>query len=93
MEKVWEIKEKKFTDLIAQLLHNRGVATDKLSEEKFLNPDFDQDFHDPKLLPDFDDAIKRIKRAIDGKEKIGIFADYDADGIPGAALLYKTFQL
>ncbi|OIN89807.1 single-stranded-DNA-specific exonuclease RecJ [Candidatus Berkelbacteria bacterium CG1_02_42_45] len=103
MEKIWEVKEKKFTDPILQLLYNRGVIpacrqagkdrTLKKTIEDFLQPDFAKDFHDPELLPDFKPAILRIKKAMDHKEKIGIFADYDADGIPGAALLYKTFRL
>jgi single-stranded-DNA-specific exonuclease len=63
-----------------------------LDSEKFLNPDFDRDVFDPKFLPDFSAAISRIRSAIDGGEKIGIYADYDADGIPGAALLYKTLS-
>lgn len=96
MEKIWQVKEKKFDDPITQLLYNRGIIkdrTDKNSIDDFLQPDFEHDFHNPELLPDFAAAIKRIKKAIDGKEKIGIFADYDADGIPAAALLHKTFRL
>ena len=95
MNKVWKLKPKKFDDVVSQLLYNRGILGDKINladVEKFLNPDFAKDFFQPKLLPDFPAAIKRIKMAVDGKEKIGIYADYDADGIPGAALLYKTLQ-
>jgi len=96
MEKIWKIKKQKFSDPIVQLLYNRGIIEDRLSQkviEDFLGPDFEKDFHNQELLPDFAIAINRIKKAIENKEKIGIFADYDADGIPGAALLYKTFQL
>jgi len=96
MEKIWEVKEKKYDDVFQQLLYNRGIIGDKADSkdlEKFLNPDFEQDFFDPELLPDFSAAIKRIKYAIDNKEKIGIYADYDADGIPGAALLFKALTV
>lgn len=96
MEKIWQVKEKKFDDPLLQLLFNRGIIkerSDRRSIDDFLQPDFTRDFHDPKLLPDFAVAIARIEKAIENKEKIGIYADYDADGIPGAVLLYKTFRL
>ncbi|MCX6812116.1 MAG: single-stranded-DNA-specific exonuclease RecJ [Candidatus Berkelbacteria bacterium] len=93
-KKTWEVKPKKYDDVILQLLYNRGIIGEVVDEEKiqkFLNPNFETDFHNPKLLPDFGKAIDRLKIAVEKKEKVGIFADYDADGIPGAALLYKTF--
>lgn len=93
MNKIWQVRNKKYDDVIKQLLFNRGISVDNKSIETFLEPDFDKDFHDPSQLPDFEVAIKRICEAVEKKEKIGIFADYDADGIPGAALLYKTFKV
>ena len=94
IDKKWLIKPKKYEDLIAQILFSRGVIDDFNPEKikQFLNPDFDLDFFDPFLLNDFQKAFDRILLAIEKKEKIGIFADYDADGIPGAALLYRTLQ-
>ncbi|PIU24420.1 single-stranded-DNA-specific exonuclease RecJ [Candidatus Berkelbacteria bacterium CG08_land_8_20_14_0_20_39_8] len=95
MEKIWQLKKKVSDDPIEQLLFNRGIVKKIGSTEdlkKFLEPDFDKDFFDPWLLPDFEVAINRIKSAIGGQEKIGIYADYDADGIPGAALLYRALQ-
>jgi single-stranded-DNA-specific exonuclease len=88
MEKVWEIKERKHKDIVKQLLENRGV----LDFDQFLNPDFDKDLLDPTKLPDFEVAAKRIVAAKKKGEKIGIFADYDADGIPGAAFFKKTLD-
>jgi single-stranded-DNA-specific exonuclease len=96
MNKIWQIKESKFSDILTQLLFNRGIIddNDKNSKiDKFLYPNFDQDFHSPGSLPGYKKAIERIKSAIDNREKVGIYADYDADGIPGAAFLYKTFLL
>lgn len=95
MDKIWQLKKRKFDDPVKQLLFNRGIIGDKTapeSIEQFLEPNFDRDFFNPELLPDFAVAIKRIKKAIDEKEKVGIYADYDADGIPGAALIYRTLS-
>ncbi|MFA5158375.1 MAG: single-stranded-DNA-specific exonuclease RecJ [Patescibacteria group bacterium] len=94
MNKTWNIKPKKFDDPIIQLLYNRGIIKNAQDPkiESFLNPEFNRDFFDPGLLPNFDKAIKRLQTAIDGGEKIGIYADYDADGIPGAALLFRALQ-
>ncbi len=93
MSKAWQLKPKKYDDVIEQLLFNRGIigeSVEKKDLELFLNPNFDRDFFDPELLPDFKIAILRICQAVENKEKVGIYADYDADGIPGAAILYKS---
>ncbi len=78
-----------------QLLYNRGVISRFDQKERinfFFKPNFEVDLHDPKNLPDIGKAIKRLNIAIEKGEKIGLYADYDADGIPGAALMYKTFM-
>jgi len=41
----------------------------------------------PSVLKDMDKAADRITQAIDNKQKIAIFADYDVDGATSAALL------
>jgi len=95
MDKSWEIKPRKYDDVILQLLYNRGVISQKGQSEKiekFFQPNFESDMNDPASLPDCVKAVDRIDRAIKTKEKVGIFADYDADGIPGAAFLYKTLK-
>jgi single-stranded-DNA-specific exonuclease len=76
---------------VRSLLHSRGI-TDTEAAEKFLNPNYDADLHDPFLLKGMDKAVKRILKAIDSNEKIGIFSDYDADGIPGAVVLHDFFK-
>lgn len=85
--KHWQIKKREHRDLIKQLLFNRGVS----NQETFLNPDFKK-LHNPFLMKNMDKTISRFLSALKNKEKIGIFADYDADGIPGAALLSKFFD-
>jgi len=93
MNKNWVIAKKKFENVVDQLLYNRGVIkyeTDEEEKEKFLSPDFDHGLHDPYLMKDMEKAVSRIKQAINDGEKIGVFADYDADGIPGAAIFYRA---
>ena len=69
----------------SHLLYNRGIrgADDA---ELFLNPDA-RLLHSPDLLPDIDAAVARLRRALDANERIGVFGDFDADGITGTALL------
>jgi single-stranded-DNA-specific exonuclease len=102
MTKEYEVREKidsetekelgDYDNLTAQLLWNRGIKTKKEAID-FLNPNFETHLHDPFLLPDMQKAVDRILKAIDGGERIGIWSDYDADGIPGGALLHDFFKL
>lgn len=92
MSKKYLVKTKTSDNLIEQLLHNRGIKEEK-EKIKFLKPDFDNHLHDPFLLPDMKKAVKRILSAIETGERIGIWSDYDADGIPGGALLHDFFRL
>ncbi|MGC9049122.1 MAG: single-stranded-DNA-specific exonuclease RecJ [Patescibacteria group bacterium] len=77
--------------IILQLLYNRGLTTQKQIDE-FLMPDYSQDLHDPFLFSDMDKVIERINRAIQNKEKILIYGDYDADGITASAILKLTLE-
>ena len=95
MEIKWEIKKRAYDDVISQLLYARGVIGLNATKDdinKFINPDFSRDLGDPKKLPDILPAINRIKKVKENEEKVGIYADYDADGIPGAAFLARAFQ-
>lgn len=94
MEKIWEIAQQKFDDPIDQILFNRGIirSVEDPKKEAFLRPDFERDLHDPFLMKGMKTAVARLKKARTNHEKIGIFADYDADGIPGAALLYRGLK-
>lgn len=65
-----------------------------------LTPEQQQEFLFPTYrlgdVSTFDDmaiAVQRIKCAIDNKEHIGIYADYDCDGIPGAIVLVDFFKV
>lgn len=75
--------------LLSTLLTNRGITTD-IDREKFLNPRY-TDMYDPYLMHDMDRAVARIARAVEQGEKICIYSDYDADGIPGNVILHDFF--
>lgn len=78
------------SDLAAHLLFHRGHS-DAESAERFLNPDYARDTHDPFLLKGGEKAADRIILAIKNNQKIAIYADYDADGIPGASMWHNFF--
>lgn len=78
-------------DLISELLIKRGVIS-PLDQERFLRPDFELHTHDPFLLPNMETAVARLADAINGNEKIVIYSDYDADGIPGGVIFYDFFN-
>ncbi len=79
-----------YPEFIRDLLFNRGIDT-KEKAEQFLNPDYERDLHDPFLMLNMDRAVGRILEAINKKEKIIVFADCDADGIPGSVVLNDFF--
>ena len=69
----------------SQLLYNRGLTSRKAALA-FLSPS-GSELHDPMLLPDMDPAVSRLRRAIDEGELIGVFGDFDIDGISGTAVV------
>jgi single-stranded-DNA-specific exonuclease len=79
------------TDMIRQLLKNRAIPED--SWEAFLSPNYVAGTHDPFLMKDMDKAVERILKAIENKENIVVYSDYDCDGIPGAVILHDFFKV
>jgi len=82
----------KYGELLRMLLEKRGIV-DLKQAEIFLNPDYERDLHNPFLMRDMEKACVRLFEAIEAKEKIIIYADYDCDGIPGAVILNDLFKL
>ncbi len=72
---------------IAQALINRGHRTPEAAE-RFLKPRL-RDLGDPFLLPDMRPAVERVLAAIERREKIAIFGDYDVDGVTATAQLQQ----
>ncbi len=90
-EEINKISEKyNISKLLARVLINRDIK----EEEKisiFLNPTRN-DFHDPYLMPDMKKAVDRIEKAIENKEKIIIYGDYDVDGITSITVLKRFLE-
>ena len=76
--------------LPARLLWNRGIRTDEAVAEYF-SSGLD-DFLDPLTLPDMDKAVERIHRAIKDDETIGVFGDFDVDGLTGTAIMLRIVR-
>ncbi|MBQ4556075.1 MAG: single-stranded-DNA-specific exonuclease RecJ [Clostridia bacterium] len=72
--------------LAAGLLSNRGYTT-KEAAERFLHME-EELLHSPMRLRDMDKAVARIKEALDKKERIVIYGDYDVDGVTSVTILY-----
>ena len=71
--------------VIAKMLVGRGIKT--FDESKFFfRPNIYQ-LHDPFLMKDMYVAVERILLAINQKEKIMVYGDYDVDGISSVALM------
>jgi len=69
----------------AQLLYNRGIRTaDEVAA--FLRAG-DELTHDPFLLPDMDKAAAILRKAVVWNETVGVFGDFDTDGISGTAVV------
>jgi len=77
--------------LLASLLWRRGIRTAEAAE-RFLNPSWEQDVHDPYLFLDMRKAVDRLTAAVKGGEKIVVHGDYDADGVSGSVILHATLK-
>lgn len=75
--------------LQARLLVNRGITNPKLAKYFFDYQDLS--FSSPLEIPEMDKAFARVVKAIETKEKIVVFGDYDVDGTSSVALLYRAF--
>ncbi len=99
--KKWETKGKlkvqsekfKIEDLIDTLLENRGIITKKEREE-FLHPTLENVTPETVGIDakELKKALTRIAKAMENKEQIVVFGDYDVDGITGSAILWETLH-
>jgi single-stranded-DNA-specific exonuclease len=85
MAKVCEI-----SPAAAAILRSRGYNTAE-AIYGFFNPDA-ATLRDPFLLPDIEAAVERLQRAIEAKEAVLVFGDYDVDGVTSTALLVRALK-
>lgn len=75
---------------LSTLLVQRGV-TNFDEAKSFFRPQLD-DLHDPFRMKDMDKAVERITRALEAKERIMVYGDYDVDGTTSVALVYTFLR-
>ena len=72
-------------DIVARVMVARGQDIE--SAAHYLDPSIKHLMPDPSSMTDMDKAADRIVRAIQNREKIAIFGDYDVDGATSSALM------
>ena len=75
----------------AGVLLSRGLG-DPDTARRFLKPELEH-LHDPLLLTSMQAAVARIQTAIQAKEKILIYGDYDVDGTVSVVILKKAIEM
>ncbi len=83
-------KEINVSDTIARILVRRGI-TSYDSAKEFFRPQL-ANLHDPFLMEGMEQAVRRILQAVERRERVVIFGDYDVDGTNSAAMLYLFFR-
>jgi len=76
--------------LLTHLLTQRGINTAEKARD-FLVPKL-ASLGDPRMLPDMPAAVIRLLRAVDEKQRVVLYGDYDVDGVTSMALLYLVLE-
>ncbi len=80
--KLWNLRRTEpVTNIVSTLRSERRIVDDPSAK-----------LSNPFLFPEMKKAVTRIRKAIDDKEAVAIFGDYDADGITGTAQLVRYFR-
>jgi len=98
MKNKWHIKETDadlalmskvlgISEITANVMANRNLRTKKIAKT-FLSLSLEA-MHDVLQMKDMEAVLKRISEAINAKEKIVIYGDYDADGVTSTVILHK----
>jgi single-stranded-DNA-specific exonuclease len=77
--------------LLARLLAARGITT-PAAANGFLNARLSEHLRSPMLFRHMPAAAERVLRAMNSGERIGIYGDYDVDGISGSAILVRFLR-
>ena len=68
-----------------ELMFSRGLCDEK-TINSFLHPKKEM-FYDPFLMKGMSEAVDRLNRAIENREKVVVYGDYDADGVCASSIL------
>jgi single-stranded-DNA-specific exonuclease len=77
--------------VLADLLLRRGIEEPALAA-RFLAPSLDH-LHDPLQMSGMKAALDRLEAAIERKEKVLIYGDYDVDGTTAIVILKTAIEL
>ena len=80
----------KIHPVICKILIQRGIETFEQAKD-FFRPQLTA-LHSPWLMKDMDKAVERVTRAVNLKEKILVFGDYDVDGTTAVASMYQFLK-
>ncbi|MCE2959940.1 MAG: single-stranded-DNA-specific exonuclease RecJ [Akkermansiaceae bacterium] len=78
-----------YPDIVKNLVTQRGIPENEI--ESFLHPKL-RDLADPFLIPEMELAVTRILEAVDQKQSVCIYGDYDVDGVSSITLLSKILN-
>ena len=84
------VEQLSLSELVAVLLVNRQISGVEQARQ-FLAPRL-QDMPDPRIMQDMDRAVARIITAIERREVVCVWGDYDVDGVTSAAQLLTFFR-
>ena len=79
-----------YSPLLSLILATRGINTPEKAKSEFFGNE--ANLHDPFLMKDMDKAVERIKKAIDRKDSVAVYGDYDVDGITSTCLLTEYLR-
>ncbi|PZO89727.1 MAG: single-stranded-DNA-specific exonuclease RecJ [Sphingomonas sanxanigenens] len=77
-------------DLVTRLLLTRGCPRDAIEAHRA--PSIRAFMPDPSIFRDMDKAAERLADAVEARESVTIFGDYDVDGATSAALLVRLLR-
>ncbi len=95
-----ELRWKFLSDFVPE--HPEGVEnvlqslltqrTSRNDERRFLMPDYDRDMYDPFLFRDMEKVVARLGEARKKGERVGVFGDFDADGVTSSVLFREALE-
>ena len=82
--------ELEISPVAGRILAGRGIRT-AAQARAYIRPSLDS-LHDPFLMRDMGKAVDRLCQAIDNRERIMVYGDYDVDGTTAVALMYSFLR-